>query len=63
MSYFAIISLSEDFQGVTVVEDGDQYSSDLMKCIAALVDKEKLEDKGVSESQISLICSFTSIDL
>lgn len=49
-------------QGVTVVEDGDQYSTDLMKCIAALVEKEKLEDKGVSESLPSLISSFMCFD-
>ena len=31
-----------------------------MKCMAALVEKEKLEGKGVSESQTSLISSFNS---
>ena len=59
---FAIITLSENVQGVTVVKDGDQYSTDLMKCMAALVEKEKSEGKGVSESQTSLISSFNCID-
>ena len=62
MSYFVIISVSDFLQGVTVVKDGDQYSTDLMKCMAALVEKEKLEGKGVSESQTSLIYLFICID-
>ena len=33
-----------------------------MKCMAALVEKEKLEGKGVGESQTSLISSFICID-
>jgi len=33
-------------QGVTIIRDEDQYSTDLMKCISAVSDKEEAEGQG-----------------
>jgi hypothetical protein len=35
--------MNNNFQGVLVVQDNDQDSTDLMKCVASLKDKEALQ--------------------
>ena len=52
--FLLILSTAEcsfrfSWQGVPVVHDPDQYSTDLMKCITALEQKEKAEGSEVSE--------------
>jgi thiamine pyrophosphokinase len=41
------ISNGINYQGVEVIEDGDQYSTDLMKCIESLVEKERRDGDTV----------------
>lgn len=45
-----------NFQGVPIVQDNDQDSTDLMKCVASLRDKEALQDS-------TSVCFFTKISL
>lgn len=40
-------------KNITVVEDHDQYSTDLMKCISALAEKEKAE--GMEDSNLVIL--------
>lgn len=47
-------------QNITVVEDHDQYSTDLMKCISALAEREKAEGMEVSPSSLPCLLSCSS---
>ena len=47
----AVFSL-ESKQNVPIIEDGDQYSTDLMKCIFELQEKERREGQEASGQQI-----------
>ena len=46
------------FKGVAVVQDHDQYSTDLMKCVEELVQKELKED-----TQVRLLCIVNKASL
>ena len=50
--------LSLMFKGVAVVQDHDQYSTDLMKCVEELVQKELKED-----TQVRLLCIVNKASL
>ena len=48
--------MNNKFQGVPVVQDNDQDSTDLMKCVASLRDKEALQGP-------TSVCFSTKISL
>lgn len=50
MRWYSLISehvLSELAQAVSIIQDDDQYSTDLMKCVSALQEREAKEGQEV----------------